>query len=45
LAAIITPSADILTQLLVSLPLAVLYEVSISVSARVQKKKLKEMAG
>lgn len=45
LAAIITPSADILTQLLVSVPLAFLYEISIIISARVQRKKELEMAG
>lgn len=37
LSAIITPSPDILTQMLVAVPLYVLYEVSIRVSARVER--------
>ena len=41
-AAIITPSPDIMSQLLVSLPLAGLYEISIWVSASVYKKREKE---
>lgn len=41
IAAVVTPTPDIPTMLTVSFPLFVLYEVSISVSARVQKKKLK----
>lgn len=41
IAAIVTPTPDIPTMLTVSFPLFLLYEVSISVSARVQKKKLK----
>lgn len=45
IAAIITPSADILTQLLVSVPLVFLYEIGISVSARVLRKKEMELAG
>ncbi|WP_373514333.1 twin-arginine translocase subunit TatC [Persicitalea sp.] len=43
-AAIITPSADIYSQILVALPLTLLYEVSIIVSGRVQKAKAKEEA-
>ncbi len=45
LAAIITPSPDIISQVLVSIPLFMLYELSIGVSARVEKgKKEDEMA-
>jgi sec-independent protein translocase protein TatC len=44
LAAFITPTPDIPTQMLVSLPLFILYEISIFVSARVEKKKKKEEA-
>ena len=43
-AAIITPSADIYSQILVALPLSLLYEVSIVVSGRVQKAKAREEA-
>lgn len=39
IAAIITPSADVITMLTVSAPMFILYEISISVSARVQKQK------
>lgn len=42
LAAIITPSPDMISQILVAFPLLGLYEVSIWVSARVQKRKLRE---
>jgi sec-independent protein translocase protein TatC len=38
-AAIITPSPDVMSQLIVSFPLFILYEISIGVSARVWKKK------
>jgi sec-independent protein translocase protein TatC len=38
-AAVLTPSPDILSQLLVSFPLVLLYEVSILVSANVEKRK------
>jgi sec-independent protein translocase protein TatC len=41
-AAIITPP-DVISQILVSLPLFILYEVSILISARVTKARLKEM--
>ncbi|GAB2766777.1 twin-arginine translocase subunit TatC [Rhabdobacter roseus] len=41
-AAIITPSPDIYSQILVALPLMFLYEVSIVVSGRVEKAKLAE---
>ncbi|GHB88463.1 twin-arginine translocase subunit TatC [Persicitalea jodogahamensis] len=41
-AAVITPSPDIYSQILVALPLTLLYEVSIIVSGRVQKAKERE---
>lgn len=41
IAAIVTPTPDIPTMLTVSLPLFLLYELSITVSGRVLKKKLK----
>ena len=41
IAAIVTPTPDVPTMLTVSFPLFLLYEVSIAVSGRVQKKKLK----
>jgi sec-independent protein translocase protein TatC len=43
-AAVITPSPDITSQMLVTLPLVLLYEVSIGVSASVQKKRLAQEA-
>ncbi len=43
-AAIITPSADIYSQILVAMPLTLLYEISIIVSGRVQKAKDREEA-
>jgi sec-independent protein translocase protein TatC len=42
LAAVITPSPDITSQLLVALPVYVLYELSIFVSAYVVNKKERE---
>lgn len=42
IAAIITPSPDVLSQLLVSAPLTILYEISILISARVERQKAKE---
>jgi sec-independent protein translocase protein TatC len=42
IAGIITPSPDIYSQILVALPLAGLYEVSIAVSASIQKARLRE---
>jgi sec-independent protein translocase protein TatC len=39
LAAVITPSPDVTSQLIVALPMYLLYEVSIFVSASVQKKQ------
>ncbi len=41
-AGIITPSPDIYSQVLVALPLTLLYEVSILVSARIERARLKE---
>ncbi|GAB3897379.1 twin-arginine translocase subunit TatC [Spirosoma agri] len=43
-AGIITPSPDIYSQVLVALPLSLLYEVSIIVSARIEKARLKAQA-
>lgn len=42
IAAVLTPSPDILSQLLMGLPMIFLYELSIFVSAYIQKKKEKE---
>jgi sec-independent protein translocase protein TatC len=42
-AAIITPSPDVFSQLLVAAPLYILYEISITLSARVQRRRLKEL--
>jgi sec-independent protein translocase protein TatC len=42
LAAIITPSPDWGSQLIVVVPLVLLYEISIVIAARVQKKKDEE---
>ncbi|HZG00820.1 MAG TPA: twin-arginine translocase subunit TatC [Chitinophagales bacterium] len=39
LAAIITPSPDMFSQVIVALPLYVLYEISVTVSARVNKRR------
>lgn len=41
-AAIITPSPDIYSQVLVAIPLFMLYELSIMVSAKVEREKLQE---
>lgn len=41
-AAIITPSPDIYSQILVAIPLLLLYEVSIFVSAKIEREKLRE---
>jgi len=43
-AAIVTPTADPYTMLIVALPLFLLYELSIMISANIQKKKLKAEA-
>lgn len=42
-AAVITPSADMLTQCLVAIPLWILYEISIGVVKREEKKRLQAM--
>lgn len=42
-AAIITPSPDMISQILVAIPLYILYEVSILVAVRVEKAKLEDM--
>ena len=42
LAAVITPSPDVTSQMLVAFPLFALYEISIYVSAMVYKQKLKK---
>jgi sec-independent protein translocase protein TatC len=41
IAAIVTPTPDMMTMTVVSIPLFVLYEVGILVSAVVEKRKLK----
>jgi sec-independent protein translocase protein TatC len=43
-AAIITPSPDMISQITVAIPLYFLYEISILVSMRIYKQKLKEQA-
>jgi sec-independent protein translocase protein TatC len=42
-AAIITPSPDVVSQMLVAVPLYFLYEISILVSARIERQKAKEL--
>ncbi len=42
LSAVLTPP-DVISQILIALPLTVLYEFSISIAARIEKKKLKEL--
>ncbi|MEI6854245.1 MAG: twin-arginine translocase subunit TatC, partial [Bacteroidota bacterium] len=42
IAALITPSTDMFTQLVVSVPFYALYEISISIAARVDKKRQQE---
>ena len=41
-AAVITPSPDIYSQILVAIPLLMLYEISIFVSAKIEREKLRE---
>ncbi len=43
IAAVITPTPDILTMLTVSFPLFILYEISIMISARVEKRREKAL--
>jgi sec-independent protein translocase protein TatC len=42
ISAVVTPTPDMLTMTVVSIPLFVLYEVSIVVAAIVEKRKLKK---
>ncbi len=42
LSALITPTTDMITQLIVAIPMLFLYEISIMVAGRVQKRKEKE---
>ncbi|RFS16236.1 twin-arginine translocase subunit TatC [Emticicia sp. C21] len=42
--AVITPSPDVTSQLLVAFPLYILYEISIVISAREEKRRLAELA-
>ncbi|MEO8764056.1 MAG: twin-arginine translocase subunit TatC [Ginsengibacter sp.] len=44
LAAVITPSPDWTSQMIVTIPLVLLYEISIMLSARVEKEKIKKEA-
>jgi sec-independent protein translocase protein TatC len=44
IAAVVTPTPDMLTMTIVSIPLFVLYEISILVAAAVEKRKLKKAA-
>lgn len=44
-AGIITPSPDIFSQLIVAIPLYVLFEASLAVSSRIYERKLRESAG
>lgn len=45
IAAIVTPTPDIITMLVVAMPLFVLYEVSIFISANIERKRNKELYG
>ena len=45
IAAVVTPTADPYTMLIVALPLFLLYELSIHISASIEKKKKKELYG
>ena len=44
-AAVITPTADVLTMVVVAFPLFILYEVSIFISASIERKRNKELYG
>jgi sec-independent protein translocase protein TatC len=44
LAGILTPSPDVVSQLLLGIPMIVLYEASILISARVERKRLAQLA-
>ncbi|MEJ7560359.1 MAG: twin-arginine translocase subunit TatC [Pedobacter sp.] len=43
-AAVVTPTADPFTMMIVALPLFLLYEMSIYISANIERKRLKELA-
>ncbi|NTW51348.1 MAG: twin-arginine translocase subunit TatC [Chlorobiaceae bacterium] len=43
IAAVVTPSTDMVTQLVIAVPMIILYEVSIFISGSVQRKKNREM--
>jgi len=45
IAAVVTPTADPYTMMIVALPLFLLYEVSIYISANIERKKKKELYG
>ncbi|MEE1884767.1 twin-arginine translocase subunit TatC [Pedobacter flavus] len=45
IAAVVTPTADVLTMLVVAAPLFLLYEISIYISAYIENKKNKELYG
>lgn len=45
IAAIVTPTPDMMTMLVVAFPLFILYELSIFISASIEKKKNKELYG
>ncbi|MNY29287.1 Sec-independent protein translocase protein TatCy [compost metagenome] len=44
-AAVVTPSADVMTMLVVAFPLFILYELSIFISANIERKRNKELYG
>jgi len=45
IAAVVTPTPDIITMLVVAMPLFVLYELSIFISANIERKRNKELYG
>lgn len=45
IAAIVTPTPDIITMIVVALPLFILYEISIFISANIERKKNKQLYG
>ena len=45
IAAIVTPTPDIITMLVVAFPLFILYELSIFISANIERKRNKELYG
>lgn len=44
-AAVVTPTADVMTMLVVAFPLFILYELSIFISANIERKRNKELYG